>query len=139
MDNGTGAGALSGTLDLVAGPEPEGARSVERAVSDPAREVLDFAWERRKAAGKALPTVRGNGSPYMAVLQVVRKLLEAGNDPELVALTLFDHDSAWTVDSLNVTLGKVKSGRATDPRLAAAMKEKRVADEVARLRAEAAG
>lgn len=113
--------------------EPQSARSVERAEPDRAREVVDFAWARRKEAGKALPTVR-SGSPYMALVAVTRKLLEAGHDAELIALTFFDHEAAWTNDALLVTLSKVKRGSVSDPKMAAALHDRAVMAEVERIR-----
>lgn len=131
--NETGPSGPGADPDSGRGLSTEGARSVVLAGPDPAREIVDVVWRRRRAEGKPLPTVR-HGSPYMALVQVTKKLLEAGHDRELVALTLFDHGSAWTNDALLVTLDKVQRGRASDPRLAAAMHDRAVADELRRLR-----
>lgn len=102
---------------------------------DRARELVTAAWAARTRDGKPRPTVR-QGNAFMALTTMVRKLLdEGGHEPELIGLALYDHDSAWTNDAFLVTLGKMKQGRAADPRLAAAMRDRNVMAEVERLRA----
>lgn len=101
--------------------------------TDPAREIVDAVWAKWKATGRALPTVR-SGSPYMALVALARKLLEAGHDPQLVRLAFFDHDSAWTNDSVLVTLGKIQKGKVSDPRLASAIRDQKTLDRTRAIR-----
>jgi DNA-binding transcriptional ArsR family regulator len=125
VEEGTTAAAPESTLFGNA-PAPPSPRAKKTDVMDPltasAHDLTTKAWDLRVKLDLPRPSLRRQGgSVFLALRNVVRDLLDAGEEPELVAMALVEHKSAWTINALQVTLGKLKDGDANHPEVVKAL------------------
>jgi hypothetical protein len=82
-----------------------------------ARQVVTDHWERCKAEQVPTPTLRAvRGSPFMALVGIVRSLLEAGHRPDAIRDALWS-TSTYTTNGITLELNRHKrrgSGRKSN-------------------------
>lgn len=78
---------------------------------DEARALVVAHWERCNAEQRPTPVVRRGraGSPFMAVVGIVRTLLDAGWPADDVAAALWDTEGGHTLQGLGVQLTKSRA------------------------------
>jgi hypothetical protein len=74
-----------------------------------ARQVVADHWERCKTEQVPVPTLRAvRGSPFMALVGIVRSLLEAGHRPDAIRDALWS-TSTYTTNGITLELNRHKS------------------------------
>jgi hypothetical protein len=76
-----------------------------------ARQIVTDHWQRCKAENVPVPTLRAvRGSPFMAVVGIVKGLLEAGYQLDAIQQALWT-TSVFTTNGITMELRRHKSGR----------------------------
>lgn len=101
--NGVSNGTNGTTQPPPAGGEP-----------DPARDLVKAYWDWCTANAKPVPTLAGGraGSPFLALVGIVRRLLEAGHEAAAVKRALIG-TRAYTLDAITFTLNEHRDRRTT--------------------------
>jgi hypothetical protein len=100
-------------IPLLPVPSPSDPPAAPEAPSDPARELVDAFWKWCTEQGRPTPTLPngGQGNPFMALVKIVRHLLDAGHPVAAVKVALTT-TPAYTINALTLQINQRRPAAA---------------------------